>query len=89
MEKNWSSMSRRCPRSGSRAIRGAPPSSLKAEIAESRRQAEAAIFSIINTALLCSLPFIEADQIGSGKLVAKLFVRVLENPQINDLHGSE
>jgi hypothetical protein len=80
-----------------------------------------AIFSIINAALLRSLPFIEAEwlvmiwqtypdvpqarpalpdfadapfkdaavQIGSGKLVAKLFVRVLENPQINDLHGSE
>jgi hypothetical protein len=28
-------------------------------------------------------------QIGCGKLVAKLFVRVLENATISDLHGSE
>jgi hypothetical protein len=28
-------------------------------------------------------------QIGCGKFVAKLFVRVLENSQNSDLHGSE
>jgi hypothetical protein len=28
-------------------------------------------------------------QIGSGKFVAKLFVRVLENATISGLHGSE
>jgi hypothetical protein len=80
-----------------------------------------AIFSIINAALLRSLPFTEAEwlvmiwqthqdipraepafpdfadapfknavvQIGCGKFVAKLFVRVLENSQISGLHGSE
>ena len=28
-------------------------------------------------------------QVGCGKFVAKLFVRVLENSQISGLHGSE
>jgi len=85
--------------------------------------ANTAIFSIINAALLRSLPFTEAEwlvmiwiwqthpdiprsgpafpdfadapfknaiaQIGCGKFVAKLFVRVLENSQISGLHGSE
>ena len=37
-----------------------------------------------------SAPFKTAIvQIGSGKLVAKLFVRVLENATIRGLHGSE
>jgi hypothetical protein len=81
------------------------------------------IFSIINAALLRSLPFTEAEwlvmiwiwqmrldipraglafpdfadtpfenavvQIGCGKFVAKLFVKVLENTTISGLHGSE
>jgi hypothetical protein len=83
--------------------------------------ANTAIFSIINAALLRSLPFTEAEwlvmiwqmrpdisrsgpafpnfadapfrnavvQIGCGKLVAKLFVKGLENATISGLHGSE